>query len=253
MRHVLILGGTTEAHTLAAQLASADSGWRVTSSLAGRVASPRLPAGEVRIGGFGGVPGLTSWLRDHHVTALVDATHPFAATMSQSAARAATAADVPLLALRRPPWTSAPGDDWHEVDSLAQAAGLLPGLGRRVFLTTGRGELHPFRDLAPYLWYLIRSVDAPDPEDCPPHHQLLLARGPFALDDERALLATHHIDVLVTKNSGGTATAPKLLAARQARLPVLLLRRPPTPLGVFEVSEVSGALHWLLTRPATPR
>lgn len=245
MTHVLILGGTTEARALAGQLASCDGELKVTSSLAGRVAQPRLPAGGVRVGGFGGVPGLTAWLREHRVDALVDATHPFAATMSEHAARAATAADVPLLALRRPPWRPGPGDDWHEADSFDQLAALLPELERRVFLTTGRGELRPFRDAAPRHWYLIRSVDAPDPADCPPHHQLHLARGPFALDDERALLATRHIDVLVTKNSGGAATAPKLLAARELSLPVLLLRRPATPPGVPEVTDVDAALRWL--------
>src|SRR5690349_9318760 len=133
--HVLILGGTTEARRLAAVLAE-DPALRVTSSLAGRVAEPRLPAGEVRIGGFGGSVGLADWLRAEQADAVIDATHPFAEKISRSAATAAAEVHVPLLVLRRPGWVPVDGDDWHRVDSLAEAADALPGLGRRVFLTT---------------------------------------------------------------------------------------------------------------------
>ncbi|MBU7598025.1 cobalt-precorrin-6A reductase [Streptomyces sp. P38-E01] len=248
MKHVLILGGTADARHLATELLAERPELKVTSSLAGRVSRPRLPGGGVRVGGFGGAAGLASWLRAHRVDALVDATHPFAATMSRNAAHAAADTDVPLLAVRRPPWRPEAGDRWHEVESLAQAASLLPELGRRAFLTTGRGELRPFRDRAPLLWYLIRSVDAPDPADCPPHHQLLLSRGPFTLEHERARLADHHIDVLVTKNSGGSATAPKLLAARERGIPVVLLRRPPAPEDVPTAPDVQEALRLLLAR-----
>ncbi|MBB1245679.1 cobalt-precorrin-6A reductase [Streptomyces durbertensis] len=242
--HVLLLGGTSDARRLAAELSSAEARLRVTSSLAGRVTHPRLPAGEVRVGGFGGVSGLVDWLRAHRVAAIVDATHPFAAVMSRNAALAAAETGTPLLALRRPAWTSGPGDRWHEVDTPAEAAALLPQLGRRVFVTTGRGDLAAFT-AAPELWYLIRSVDPPEPTDLPPHHELLLARGPFDLAAERETLRRHRIDVLLTKNSGGPATSPKLLAAREAGIPVVLRRRPATPPGVPEVPDVPGALHWL--------
>lgn len=246
--HVLILGGTADARQLAAELTGTRGDLpttaRVTSSLAGRVAQPRLPAGQVRVGGFGGVAGLVDWLRLHGVTAVVDATHPFAAVMSRHAAAASALTGVPLLALRRPAWTPQPGDRWHEVDSLDEAAALLPELGRRVFLTTGRTELAPFR-AAPRLWYLIRSVDAPPAADCPPLHQVLLDRGPFTLDGEQAVIREHRLEVLVTKNSGGTATAPKLLAARAAGLPVVMLRRPTPPGNVPAVSTPAAAANWL--------
>ncbi|WP_435975165.1 cobalt-precorrin-6A reductase [Streptomyces sp. Qhu_M48] len=224
--HVLILGGTAEARALAGLL---HGEVRVTSSLAGRVASPRLPEGEVRIGGFGGVDGLVEWIGGHAVDAVIDATHPFAERISFHAARAAATAHVPLLALRRPGWVPVAGDDWREVGSLEEAAEALDGVGDRVFLTTGRMGLAVFADRPE--WFLVRSVDAPE-APVPARVELLLDRGPFTLDGEREILARHRIDVLVTKDSGGAATAPKLTAAREAGIPVVVVRRPPVPEGV---------------------
>ncbi|MBC3986568.1 cobalt-precorrin-6A reductase [Streptomyces sp. AC536] len=248
--HVLILGGTTEARLLAAALATGDGAGarppRVTSSLAGRVAEPRLPAGEVRVGGFGGPDGLARWMREQQVDALIDATHPFAETISFNAARAAATAHVPLLALRRPGWVPGPGDRWHPVASLDEAAGALGGLGERVFLTTGRMGLAAFAHLAEH-WFLVRSVDAPD-APAPPRMEVLLARGPFDLAGEAELLRRHRIDVLVTKDSGGQATAAKLTAARQAGLPVVVVRRPPVPAGVPVADDVPEAARWLRAR-----
>ncbi|BDM73590.1 precorrin-6A reductase [Streptomyces nigrescens] len=241
-RHVLILGGTTEARRLAATLA-AEPALRVTSSLAGRVAAPRLPDGEVRIGGFGGPDGLARWLREHAVDALIDATHPFAGTISFNAAEAAATAHVPLLALRRPGWVPGPDDTWHQVASLEEAAAVLPTLGSRIFLTTGRMGLAHFSHLTD-LWFLVRSVDAPEPPH-PPRMEVLLDRGPFTLEGERELLRTHRIDVLVTKDSGAAATAPKLAAAREAGIPVVVVRRPPTPEGIPEAATPADAANWL--------
>lgn len=237
--HVLILGGTTEARALAATLRP---GVRVTSSLAGRVAAPRLPVGEVRIGGFGGVEGLVAWVREHHVDAVIDATHPFAERISFHAARAAATAHVPLLALRRPGWVPQTGDDWHQVASLEEAARALEGFGERVFLTTGRMGLAAFAECPQ--WFLVRSVDAPEPP-MPSRAEVLLDRGPFTLDGERALIARHGIDVLVTKDSGAAATAPKLQAAREAGIPVVVVRRPPVPAGVPVATTVDEAAAWL--------
>ncbi|MFC4608141.1 cobalt-precorrin-6A reductase [Streptomyces maoxianensis] len=235
--HVLILGGTTEARRLAESL---HPGARITTSLAGRVADPRLPPGEVRVGGFGGAEGLAQWLRAHRVDALVDATHPFAGTISFNAASAAVTAQVPLLALRRPGWIAGEGDDWHNAGSLEEAAGMLPALGRRVFLTTGRMGLAAFAGLDE-LWFLMRSVDPPEPP-LPSRTEVLLDRGPFTLERERELLRRHRIDVLVTKDSGGAATAPKLTAAREAGLPVVVVRRPPVPEGVLVAATVDEAV-----------
>ncbi|ARE73894.1 cobalt-precorrin-6A reductase [Streptomyces sp. Sge12] len=240
--HVLILGGTTEARQLAEALAS-DPSVHVTTSLAGRVASPALPPGDTRIGGFGGIAGLAAWIVAHDVTRVVDATHPFAEQMSFHASEAEALTGVPLLALRRPGWTPQPADDWTFVDSLADAAALLPGFGNRAFLTTGRMGLHTFAHLTD-TWFLVRSVDPPA-APVPPRLEVLLARGPFTLEDERELLARHRIDVLLTKDSGGSATAPKLTAAREAGIPVLVVRRPPVPQGVPEADSVDAVLDWL--------
>jgi len=220
----------------------AGAGFRVTTSLAGRVARPVLPPGQVRVGGFGGADGLAAWLVEHHVDALIDATHPFAATISRNAALAAVTAHVPLLALRRPSWVPAEGDNWHPVGSLEQAAEVLPGFGERVFLTTGRMGLAAFAGLHER-WFLVRSVDAPEPP-YPARTHTVLARGPFTLEGERDLLRRHRIDVLVTKDSGGAATAPKLAAAREAGLPVVIVRRPDVPADVRVVATVAEAAHW---------
>ncbi|KAF3468677.1 cobalt-precorrin-6A reductase [Streptomyces sp. Tu 3180] len=246
--HILVLGGTTEARALATGL-TARPGIRVTTSLAGRVARPGAVAGEVRVGGFGGAEGLARWLREQRVDAVVDATHPFARTITENAARAAAATGLPLAVLRRPGWRPGPRDDWHPVPSQAAAADLLPRLGHRVFLTTGRLGLAAFAHLT-HLRFLVRSVEPPEPP-VPPHARVLLARGPFTVAGETALLREHRIDVLVTKDSGGTATSAKLTAARDLGLPVVVVRRPPLPDGVIAVPGVPEALHWLdaLGRP----
>ncbi|RAJ46169.1 precorrin-6A/cobalt-precorrin-6A reductase [Kitasatospora sp. SolWspMP-SS2h] len=240
--HVLILGGTSEARRLADVLA-ADPALRVTSSLAGRVARPRLPVGEVRIGGFGGPSGLAAWLRAHAVDALLDATHPFAERISRNAALAAAETGTPLLALRRPGWDPQDGDRWHPVPSLAAAAQALPALGTRVFLTTGRQGIAAFAHLDG-LTFLARSVEPPEPP-MPAATDVLLERGPFTLDGERALLRAHRIEVLVTKDSGSAATAPKLTAARELGLPVVVVQRPAAPEGVRTAPDVAGAADWV--------
>jgi precorrin-6A/cobalt-precorrin-6A reductase len=239
---VLILGGTGEARELAALLApSADL--LAVSSLAGRVRHPALPAGEVRIGGFGGIDGLAGWLRDQHVSAVVDATHPFAETISGNAAAACARAGTPLLALVREPWTAGPGDDWREVDSLAAAAQALPALGRRAFLTTGRQGLGAFAGLDE-LWFLIRCVDPPDGALLPAACEVILARGPYDAGPELELMRRYQIDELVTKNSGGPLTEGKLAAARELGLPVVMVRRPPRP-GGPRCSSAAEAAAWV--------
>ncbi|GAA3791244.1 cobalt-precorrin-6A reductase [Streptomyces chiangmaiensis] len=244
--HVLILGGTAEARELAASLVTRP-GVRVTTSLAGRVSRPGALDGEVRVGTFGGAEGLAAWLRAHQVDALVDATHPFAAGITANAARAAAATGVPAVVLRRPGWSAGHGDRWHEAASLDAAAALLPPLGRRVFLTTGRLGLAAFVDLAD-LHFVVRSVEPPEPP-VPPDAEVVLARGPFTVEDETALLVGHHIDVLVTKDSGGAATAAKLSAARDLGLPVVVVRRPPLPYGVTAVPDVFAVLTLLGLSP----
>jgi precorrin-6A/cobalt-precorrin-6A reductase len=241
MLRVLILGGTGDARQLASAL-DALPAVQVISSLAGRVGSPLLPVGEVRVGGFGGADGLAAWLVSEQIDAVIDATHPFAATMSLSAAHAAATAGVPLLGLRRAGWTERSGDDWRRVSSLAQAAEALPGLGERVFVTTGRKELAPFAELDAH-WFLIRSIDAPEPP-LPLRLEVLLDRGPFDLDAEIGLMRQYEIDVLVTKDSGGHMTSAKLDAARELGLPVVMVNRPAAP-DVPSLATVAEALAWV--------
>jgi precorrin-6A/cobalt-precorrin-6A reductase len=239
---VLLLGGTGEARRLAEELVA--DGVDVVSSLAGAVADPVLPAGEVRVGGFGGAEGLAAWLGGQRVSAVVDATHPFAAGITANAAAACAAAGVPLLRLQRPGWAPGPGDDWRWVDTLEEAADAVAGFGH-VFLTTGRRGLAAFAGLTGEV--LLRTVDPPEPP-LPPRTTVVLERGPFALDDERALLREHEVDVLVTKDSGGGMTAAKLVAARERGIPVVVVRRPPVPPGVPVVATVEEALTWVRAR-----
>lgn len=242
---VLVLGGTGEARQLASALDA--RGDRVVSSLAGRVDAPAQPPGEVRTGGFGGVDGLAAFLTRERMDAVVDATHPFAARITANAVAAATAAHVPLVLLRRPGWTEQPGDDWRRVPSLAAAAALLPDVGSRAFLAVGRGGIMPFVELP--LWFLLRAVDPPRPP-LPARHHVVLDRGPFTLDGERRLLRGHRVDVLVTRDSGGAATAAKLVAARELGLPVVLVDRPPPPAGAVSVASIEEVLAHLRRRRA---
>jgi precorrin-6A/cobalt-precorrin-6A reductase len=237
---VLVLGGTAEARELAGALAG--RGVDVVSSLAGRVSRPRLPAGEVRIGGFGGPAAMARWLDDERIGAVVDATHPFAERISASAVEACAAAGVPLLRFERPGWVERPGDRWSWAGDLDEAAALVPRLGSRVLLTTGRQGLAAFADVET-AWFLIRCVDPPQPP-LPANHQIVLDRGPYTLAGELALIDAHAINLVVTKDSGGRMTEAKLDAARAGGLPVIVVRRPPRP-PAETVADVGAAADWV--------
>ena len=238
---VLILGGTSEAMALARLLAR-ELQMEAVYSLAGRTSQPETPPVRHRSGGFGGVEGLAAFLRDGGFHAVIDATHPFAAQMSRHAALACAATGLPLCALTRPPWQAGPGDIWHEVADLSQAAMALGKTPQRVFLTTGRLGLQAF-EAAPQHFYLIRSIDPLVP---PPalDHFTLLARPPFTVESEMDLMRREKTGVLVTKNSGAHATAAKLEAARNLRLPVIMVQRPALP-AVPQFSTPGAVLEWL--------
>jgi precorrin-6A/cobalt-precorrin-6A reductase len=244
--HLLILGGTAEAAALAAAAAALDPPPAVTTSLAGRTEHPAAIAGRVRIGGFGGSDGLVRFLAEERVDAVVDATHPFAQQISAQAAAACSAARVPRLVLQRPPWRRHPLDRWIEVEDLAGAARVLPQLGRRVWLTVGRGELDAFAGLTQH-HFLVRLVDPPAEPLPLARCDLVLGRGPFNLAEERRILQRYAIEVLVAKASGGAATEAKLIAARERDLPVVMVRRPP-PVPGERVESVAAALDWLKAR-----
>ena len=239
--NLLLLGGTAEARGLAGIVVG--DGVAVTTSFAGGVADSRLPVGEVRFGGFGGVPGLVAYLRDHAVRAVVDATHPFAAQMSGNAAAACALTGVPLLRLSRPGWsTRADAASWHWVDTIAAARPIAELLGERIFLAIGRQSLAEFAGWSDRQ-VLVRVVDPPDVE-VPATWQVLRAHGPFSLDDELHLMRRHAIDVLVTKDSGGPTEA-KLDAAAELGAAVVIVRRPASPVGVPLVTSVAAAADWV--------
>lgn len=243
---LLVLGGTGEAALLAA--AARDrfaAAIEVETSLAGRLPPRRSLAGRVRRGGFGGAAGLARYLAAAEVDAVVDATHPFAAAISRHAAEACAAAAVPRLLLLRPPWQPSAGDRWHEVGSAAAAAALLPAMARRAFITTGPGSLAAFAGLGE-VWLLVRLFEPP-PAPLPlGPHGLVVARPPFSVEGELALMEANGIAALVTKQSGGALDA-KLTAARTLGLPVLMIARPSKPAGE-RVADVAGALAWLERR-----
>ena len=228
---VLVLAGSSEASALVERLV--DEGVDVVASLAGRIASPRQLPCPVRVGGFGGVDGLVAELHERNVHALVDATHPFADEMPWHARDAAARAAIPHLRVVRPPWPTRPG--WNEVDDVEAAAGAVTG---RVLLTLGRQELDVFRLLPNER--VVRSVDAP-PEG---PWTVVLGRGPFGYEDELALLRSHRINTLVTRNSGGPAA--KLDAADAIGARVVVIRRPP-PVDAPTVGDADAAARWVLS------
>ncbi|MER8952382.1 cobalt-precorrin-6A reductase [Mesorhizobium sp. M0833] len=224
---ILILGGTTEARQLAGKLA-ARADISVMLSLAGRTENPAAQGVPVRVGGFGGAGGLAAYLRQNKIDLLIDATHPYAARISANAAEAARMTGVPIVALRRPGWEAVEGDRWMLVDTVASAVTALGSVPRRVFLALGRQEVAAF-EAAPRHHYLIRSVDPVEPRLAVPDAAYLLARGPFHEVDERALLESRGIEVVVSKNSGGEATYGKIAAARALGVEVVMIRRPALP------------------------
>lgn len=245
---LLILGGTTEAAALAQAVAA--RGLTGTVSLAGRVARPLPQPLPTRIGGFGGVAGLVAYLQAQAITHVIDATHPFAAGMSHNACAACAAAGVPLLALTRPPWTPVAGDDWRVVPDIAAAACALDRPAMRVMLAVGRMHLAAFA-ANPQHRYLLRLVDPPEAPLPFRDAEVVIARGPFDESADRALMERHGIDIVVSKNSGGTGAYAKIAAARALGLPVLMIDRPRLP-DRPETHEVHRVLDWI-AHPGTAR
>ena len=246
---ILILGGTTEATLLAHALAG-NRAFAPILSLAGRTQNPVLPSIPHRIGGFGGIAGLRDHLVAQAIEAVIDATHPFASQMSAHAFAACQLANIPLAVFTRPAWQRQQGDTWLEVDSIAAAVAALGPAPRRVFLTHGRLQLATFAQ-APQHFYVVRTIDPPADIALLPRHRLILARGPFSREEETELMWEANIDVLVTKNSGGSATYGKIAAARSLRVDIVMLNRPRASAAIA-FSSLAPVLDWLASHQTAP-
>ncbi|MEM9147327.1 MAG: cobalt-precorrin-6A reductase [Pseudomonadota bacterium] len=239
--NLLILGGTTEAARLCQRLH--EERIQGTVSLAGRVERPRDLPLRTRIGGFGGAAGLADYLRDQSISHLVDATHPFATQMSASAVEASQQTGVPLIALTRPPWTAQPGDRWTRVSGIEGAVQTLVGTPKRVMLAIGRQNLEPFAE-QPQHFYLLRTVDPLLKPPAFPNHHAIVARGPFDVEEDLALMRAQAINTVVSKNAGGAAAYPKIAAARRLGLPVIMIDRPKGP-PRRDVHTTEAVLDWI--------
>lgn len=241
---LLILGGTIEARELA-QRASIELSEKltVTTSLAGRRRAQPTLAGEVRVGGFGGIVGLIEYLSENAVDLLVDATHPYSPVISNHASNACAALSIPRAQVMRPPWKLPPSARYIEVDDMKGAAKILPDIARRVFVTTGARGFEEFAELED-VFFLVRLIDAPEKPLALKNHQIILGQPPYSLDQERTVFAEHEIDLLLTKHSGGEQTAAKIFAAAECKIKTLIIRRPPPePGNVFET--VDAAMDWI--------
>ena len=245
---LLILGGTTEARDLAEQVAQA--GIPALYSYAGRTAEPEGLPIPTRIGGFGGTDGLATYLEETGITHIVDATHPFAKTISRNAVLASDRTGVPLIALTRPEWEAAEGDVWINAPDMHVAVAALDTEPQRIFLAIGRKEIGLFAT-KPQHFYLLRLVDAPSTPPPFPNHEVVVAKGPFNEADDLALLQQHQIGLVVAKNSGGDGARAKIDAARRLGLPILMIDRPTLP-ERREAHSVRDVLDWV-THTGTER
>lgn len=246
--HILLLGGTAEARRIAALIHDRlGIHVRLTTSLAGRTKQPGGLAGDLRVGGFGGVPGLVDYLKSEKVRILVDATHPFAATISHHAVEAAEKTDVSRLMVNRPRWQLPDGLDLVRVSDMeAAAVALRTCRAKRVLLTTGIQNLEVFAAETD-ICFLVRQIESREKPPPLTHVDTVIQKPPFTLAGERALMAEHQIDTIVSKESGGTATEAKLHAAAELGIRVVLIERPPTPAGE-SVSSAEEALQWIEAR-----
>lgn len=239
--NLLVLGGTTEATALCRHMA--DTGLGGTISFAGRVARPVRQPLPQRVGGFGGAEGLARYLQANAITHVVDATHPFAAQMSHNAVAACALAGVPLVALSRAPWVAEQNDQWTSVPDIASAVAAMDRRAARVMLAIGRMHLGEFAP-HPQHFYLLRLVDPPETAPPFPNHHAVIDRGPFTVEGDLALMKTHGIDLVVSKNSGGGGAFAKLAAARVLGVHVIMIDRPALP-PRHEVHTINDVIDWV--------
>ncbi|MBT4890597.1 MAG: cobalt-precorrin-6A reductase [Rhodospirillales bacterium] len=240
---VLILGGTS----LALELAKSVQGMAVRSiySLAGRTTPKSLPDMEVRVGGFGGVDALSQYLRAENITAVIDATHAYAAQISVNAQMACENTSVPLLRLQEAPWRQEDGDNWITVLDVAAARDEAAKIASRVFVSTGRQSVADFVS-DPRCWWLLRVVPTDETLPAFQNGEYVYERGPFDLTDELALMREHSIETIISKNAGSKATYAKIIAARELSLPVIMINRPESG-STLQVGTVPDAIGWLVS------
>jgi len=237
---LLLLAGAGEAQQIARALA--DRGIDAVMSYAGGgrvLPDAGLPTHQ---GGFGGEAGFCAFLDEHHITAVLDATHPFAHRITGRTARICKARGLPYCQLLRSEWLPEAGDQWVFLDRAEEAADHIPE-GAVVFLTTGRGMLKGFANLQGRQ-LICRQIDPPEEEFPLPNGRYLTGTPPFSVEDEVALFQQLGVDWLIVKNDGGEAPRSKLIAARRLGLPVAVLNRPPQP-DAFRVKTVDAALEWV--------
>lgn len=241
MMRVLLLGGTTEAGDIARELKAA--GLTGVYSYAGRTAAPIAQPLPTRVGGFGGVDGFADYLRREAITHVIDATHPFASQISRNTVEACARTGTPLIAYAREPWVAGADDKWQHVRTIEEAAAALPDRPARIFLAVGKQHLRTFA-ARPQHFYLLRLVDAPATALPLPNTEIVLARGPFTMEGDLALLRGHRITHVVARNAGGEGAKAKLEAARVLGLPVVMVDRPCLP-ERRTAQSVDEIMHWL--------
>lgn len=242
-KSILILGGTGEAVALAHALDEQRPDLYVTIALAGMTRAPSEMPGHVRVGHFGGVEGLADFITRRGMSAVIDATHPFAARITNNAVQACAQTDVPRLRLERPQWVMPPDTDVVFMPDVEEAARLVARTSSSTFLTIGRKHLNAFDDVQ-NVKFLVRMIDRPDEPLSLGNCTVVTGRPPFDVDGEEALMREYEIDTLVAKASGGDATRAKIDAAAKVGVRIILIRRPPPPDG-DRVSRVEEALKWL--------
>lgn len=237
---LLLLAGTTEAQQIAKALS--DRGVPAVASLAGATRAPRATGLTTRTGGFGGADGFRAYLRTEGISAVFDATHPFAHRISNRTAEICAEQNIPYCQLLRPEWTPEADDDWTFLNSEDEAARHIAP-GSTVFLATGRQTLDRFANLSSCR-LICRQIDPPDRPFPFPNGEFMVGRPPFSISEERDLFKRLGVDWVVVKNAGGEAPRSKLVAARELGLKVAVINRPPQPTAP-KVATVAEALAWI--------
>jgi len=237
---LLLLAGTGDGRRLAWGLV--DIGLPVVVSLAGVTRMPEPLPLPSRVGGFGGEAGFVDYLEQAGITAVLDATHPFAARITDRTARVCAARGLPYLQILRPEWVPEPGDNWTMIGAEEEAARHVR-IGSTVFLATGRQTLDRFAGLLGCR-VIVRQIDPPTAPFPFEGGEFLIGRPPFSVEREEGLFAQLGVDWIVVKNAGGEESRSKLIAARNLGIPVLMIRRPPMP-EAPRVQTVAQALDWV--------